>query len=116
MVTVMCGGRFNFPHKGHEYFLQKAKSYGDYLIVVIAHDSHNLKKQEKVEMEKRKKNIEKLGIADEVVVGDSEDFFKVVEKYKPQVIALGWDQKLPFDENRMESLGIKVVRIGRLDY
>lgn len=116
MIKVLCGGRFNFPHKGHEYFLREAKSYGDYLIVVIAHDSHNLKNQGKVEMNRRKESIEKLNIADEVVIGDSEDFFKVVEKYKPNVIALGWDQKLPFDEKKMENLGIKVVRIGRLDY
>ncbi len=116
MIKVLCGGRFNFLHEGHEYFLKKAKSHGDYLIVVIAHDVHNIKKSETIEMEKRKENIEKLKIADEVVIGDSDDFFKVVEKYKPQVIALGWDQRLPFDENKIKNLGIKVVSIGRLDY
>ncbi len=114
MIKVLCGGRFNFPHSGHEYFLKKAKAYGDYLIVVIAHDSHNIKKSEIVEMEKRKENMEKLKIADEVVIGDSENFFKVVEKYRPQVIALGWDQKLPFDEKRLENLGIRIVKVDRL--
>ncbi len=114
MIKVLCGGRFNFPHQGHEYFLKKAKSYGDYLVVVVAHDSHNLKKADRTEMAARKENIEKLGIANEVVVGDREDFFKVVEKYRPQVIALGWDQKLPFPESRLERVGIKVVKIGRL--
>ena len=113
MIKVLCGGRFNFPHLGHEYFLKKAKSYGDYLIVVIANDSHNTKYAERTDAAKRKEYIENLGMADEVVVGDKEDFFKVVEKYKPQIIALGWDQKLPFEQNKLEDLGIRIVIIGK---
>ncbi len=113
MIKVLCGGRFNFLHKGHEYFLKKSKEHGDYLIVVIAHDSHNLKKEERKQMEQRKRQIEDLGIADMVLIGDPEDFFKVVVKEKPQVIALGWDQKLPFPESKLK--GIKVVNIERLE-
>src|SRR3989338_1369707 len=115
MIKVLCGGRFNFPHKGHEYFLREAKKHGDYLIVVIAHDAHNIKKSEIVEMQERKDNLEKLKIVDEVVIGDPEDFFKVVEKHRPQVIALGWDQKLPFPESRFDGVGVKVVKIGKLE-
>ena len=111
-VTVLCGGRFNFPHKGHEHFLRKAKSFGNYLIVIIAHDEHNKKKPNSVDAGKRKVNIKKLGIANKVVIGDPKDFYKVVKKYRPQVIALGWDQKLPFAKNKLK--GIKVVKIGRL--
>jgi len=115
MIKVLCGGRFNFLHEGHEYFLKEAKRHGDYLIVVIAHDAHNIKKTEKKEMDERKRQIEKMGIADKVVIGDPKDFFKVVEKHKPHVIALGWDQKLPFPEDKMTNLGIKVVRISKLE-
>ena len=115
MIKVLCGGRFNFPHKGHEYFLREAKKHGDYLIVVIAHDVHNIKKSEIVDMEKRKQNLEKLKIADEVVIGDSQDFFKVVEKYQPQIIALGWDQKLPFPESKLEGFDIRVVKTDKLE-
>ena len=115
MIKILCGGRFNFPHPGHKYFLKQAKAHGDYLIVVIAHDSHNIKKSEIIEMERRKVGVEKLGIADEVVIGDSRDFFKVVEKFRPQIVALGWDQKLPFDEVKLEDLGIKIVRINNLE-
>ncbi|MBI4163264.1 MAG: adenylyltransferase/cytidyltransferase family protein [Candidatus Aenigmarchaeota archaeon] len=113
MIKVLCGGRFNFLHSGHEYFLKKAKDHGDYLVVVIAHDAHNLKREEKKEMEQRKKQIESLGIADTVLIGDPEDFFKVVVKEKPQVIALGWDQRLPFAEDKTKQFGIKIVRIEK---
>jgi len=115
MIKVLCGGRFNFLHSGHEYFLKKAKEQGDYLIVVIAHDAHNLKKEERKQMEQRKKQIENLGIADNVLIGDPEDFFKVVVKEKPQVVALGWDQKLPFAEDKLKGLGIKTVRIEKAE-
>src|SRR3989338_3515089 len=115
MIKVLCGGRFNFPHKGHEYFLKEAKSHGDYLIVVIAHDDHNLKRENRKQMEERKNQVESFGIADEVVIGGQKDFFTVVEKYKPQIIALGWDQKLPFLEDKLSKIGIKVVKIGKLE-
>ena len=114
MIKVLCGGRFNFPHRGHEYFLRKAKSHGDCLIVIIAHDAHNLKRETRKVMDERKKGVEALGIADEVVIGDQKDFFKVVEKYRPQVIALGWDQKLPFPEDKIKILGINVIKIEKM--
>ena len=115
MTIVLCGGRFNFPHEGHKYFLIKAKSHGDYLIVVVAHDSQNLKKSDGKGMLERRSGVENMGIADNVVIGDECDFFKVVEKYKPDVIALGWDQKLPFTESRLEKLGITVVKIDKME-
>ncbi|HLD57619.1 MAG TPA: adenylyltransferase/cytidyltransferase family protein [archaeon] len=115
MIKVLCGGRFNFLHKGHEYFLKKAKEHGDCLVVVIAHDLHNLKKQQRKQTEQRKQQIESLGIADKVLIGDPEDFFKVVVKEKPQVIALGWDQKLPFPKAKLNGLGIKTVKIEKFD-
>jgi len=113
MIKVLCGGRFNFLHEGHKYFLKKARSSGDYLIVVIANDTHNKKREEKESQEKRKKAVEKLGVADKVVIGHEEDFFKVVEKYKPDIVVLGYDQNLPFPENKLS--GIKVIKVDKLE-
>lgn len=112
-MRVLCGGRFNFLHKGHEFFLKKAKSYGDYLVVIVANDSHNKKREHRESQETRKDNIEKLGIADEVVIGDEKNFFNVVEKFKPDIIALGYDQSLPFPEEKLK--GIRVVKIDKLN-
>ncbi len=113
-MKVLAGGRFNFLHPGHRYFLEQAKKHG-YLIVVVAHDNHNKKREVREPMEKRLEYVKKLGIADKVVLGHPGDFFSTVLEQKPDVIALGWDQWLPVEEKELNKLGIKVVRIKKLD-
>ena len=96
MKKVMVGGVFSTLHPGHEFFLRKAKEFGDFLIVVIASDKTLIMKKGIADKtaEQRKKAIEDLGIADRVVIGDNEDWFRTVEKEKPDVIVLGYDQEL----------------------
>jgi FAD synthetase len=38
MVRVMAVGIFDLLHAGHLHYVEQAKSLGDELIVVIAHD------------------------------------------------------------------------------
>jgi len=38
MTTVLAFGTFDILHKGHEFLLSKAKSFGERLVVVIARD------------------------------------------------------------------------------
>lgn len=95
-IKVLCGGKFNTLHKGHIYFLEKSRQLGDKLIVIIANDSHNNREYAQPQA-RRKKNIENLKIADKVSIGDAKSFVKIIIKEKPDVIALGHDQKLPKD-------------------
>jgi FAD synthetase len=99
---VLVGGVFNIVHLGHVFFLKKAKDMGDYLIVVIANDktARRTKRYAVHSQNERKKNIEKLGIADKVLIGDESDFMKVVRKEKPDIIVLGHDQKMSEAELR----------------
>ncbi|MEM7819330.1 MAG: adenylyltransferase/cytidyltransferase family protein [Candidatus Aenigmatarchaeota archaeon] len=117
MKKVLCGGCFNHIHKGHIYFLKKAKSLGDYLIVVLAHDKNN-KKPYAIPAKSRKKYLEKLKIANKIVIGHPKDFMKTVKKYKPDIIALGYDQKLSKDiRNKLKKINIKIKRIKKFgDY
>jgi FAD synthetase len=114
---VLAGGVFNVVHRGHELFLKKAKEFGDYLVVVVANNrtASLTKKYPVLDQEIRKKNIEKLGIADKVVIGDEVDFMNVVRKEKPDVIVLGYDQRISEKElNKMltrEKIDCRVVRI-----
>jgi len=106
---VMAGGCFNIIHPGHIYFLKESKKLGDELIVVLTHDKNN-KKPYTLPAKKRKKILESLNIADKVLIGDFKDKTKIVKKIKPNIIALGYDQKLP------EGLtsGFKYIRIKKL--
>jgi FAD synthetase len=114
MVTkVLAGGCFNRLHEGHVYFLMRAKALGDELTVVLANDSHN-QKPYAVKAEQRKEALEKLGIADRVLIGDSDQFVGVVIKEKPQIIALGYDQSMPKDvQAKLSELKVKVVIIDK---
>ncbi|MFC2143975.1 adenylyltransferase/cytidyltransferase family protein, partial [Candidatus Aenigmatarchaeota archaeon] len=71
MKKVMVGGVFSTLHPGHEFFLRKARGFGDFLVVVIASDKTLIRKKGTIDRtaEQRRKAIEDLGIADKVVVG-----------------------------------------------
>ncbi len=96
MRKVLVFGTFDLLHPGHVYFLNRAKKYGDYLMVVIARD-HNLVKLNKkltVFSEKeRSKIVSCLKMVDLVVLGDKGlSSYKIIEKYKPDVVCFGYDQ------------------------
>ncbi len=114
---ILVGGVFNLIHKGHIFFLKKAKEFGDYLIVVIASNRTACltKKYPVIDQRIRKKNLEALGIADKVVVGGEMDFMNVVRKERPNVIVLGHDQKMSEKELKKilikEGIDCEIMRI-----
>lgn len=95
MKKVMVFGTFDFLHEGHIYLLQEAKRHGDFLIVVLARDEtvKKVKNFYPTNNEKQRlKEIQNLGFVDKVVLGEIENKYKVIEKYRPDIIALGYDQ------------------------
>lgn len=119
MKKVMCFGTFDILHKGHEYYLKEAKKLGDCLVVVVALDATVAAIKGSLPVhsqETRLKNLQKLGIADKVILGGSADKLQRTEEEKPDVICLGYDQQ-SFTENLKEELGkrgmknIEIVRI-----
>lgn len=117
MVRVMASGVFDLIHPGHIDYLKQAKSYGDYLTVVIASDKTVRKnKHEPVTPETmRALIVESLKPVDEAIVGGEGDMLDTVAKVKPDIIVLGYDQN--FDESELKAKlkergldGIDVVR------
>jgi FAD synthetase len=95
MKKVMVFGTFDSLHKGHLYFLNEAKKYGDYLIVIVARDNNveDIKsKRPKHDETVRKKAIEKTGLADKVILGEKKLSFQCILDEKPDTICLGYDQ------------------------
>lgn len=105
---VLAGGCFNVIHPGHIFFLQQAKKLGDTLIVVLTNDKNN-KKLYAVLAKERKRKLKELNIADKILIGNFKDKTKIVKKIKPDIIALGYDQKAPIIIEK-----IKLARIRKL--
>lgn len=118
MRKVMVFGTFDILHKGHLNFFQQAKKHGDYLIVSIARDDtiRQVKGRKPHHSEKtRLKQIKKLGIVDKSILGMKRDKYKNIEKYKPDIICLGYDQVSFVDKLKQElkkrKLKTKVIRL-----
>ncbi len=111
----MTFGCFDVLHKGHEHYFKEAKSYGDYLIVVVARDKNILMfkgRQPKHDENHRLRQVKKLDFVDEAVLGRENDTFKILEDYEPEVICLGYDQKAERleEELKRRNLKAKIVR------
>lgn len=76
--------------------LRQAKELGDYLVVVVAPDNIVQEIKGKTCLRRSGERIQGVRderIADEVVLGDKLlDNWSILKKYKPDIIALGYDQ------------------------
>jgi cytidyltransferase-like protein len=109
-VTVFAAGCFNRVHPAHLRLLRQAKVLGDRLVVVLSNDAHN-RKPNAVPAAERKRRLESYGVADEVVVGEADSFAESLRRVSPDVLVLGYDQKLPDPETEaaVSAMGVRVV-------
>ena len=123
MVRVMAVGVFDLLHAGHLHYVEQAKSLGDELVVVVAHDDTVRKQKHEpiTDHDLRCRMVSGLKPVDEAVVGNppSLPIFDILDVVKPDLIALGYDQKHSIEAIRsgLESRGhghIKVVRVEGL--
>ena len=107
---MFAAGCFNRVHPAHLRLLRQARALGDRLVVVISSDAHN-KKPNAVPAKERKARLETLGAADEVLIGDSDGFVGSLKRVNPDVLVLGYDQKLPDPETEaaVRDMGIQLV-------
>lgn len=112
---VLAFGTFDILHPGHTHVLKEAKKLGDHLTVIIARDATVLKVKGKKAVfseNARLKNLKQLNIADKVRLGNLGNKYQVIIDEKPDVIALGYDQKFFVDD--LKKVVDKKVRIARL--
>ncbi len=120
----MASGVFDLLHLGHVRFLEEAKKSGGEkakLIVIIARDTTVEKTKGRkpiMSEDQRYALVNSLKVVDEVALGYEQFHIgEVIEKIKPNIIALGYDQAGMEDEIRTyiktHSLPIGVVRIGK---
>jgi FAD synthetase len=113
---VVCAGTFDFLHEGHINFLNQARRLGDELVVIVARDE-TVKRLKGFTPDhdegERAGRIERSGIADRVVLGHNEDdIFHILDELKPDVIALGYDQRVAEEEIIRRRPECEVVRLA----
>jgi len=123
---VLASGVFDLLHLGHVRFLEAAKKAGGpnaELIVIIARDSTvQERKREKPIMPENQRCalVESLKVVDCAILGfEGFEMGKVIEKIKPDFIAVGYDQE--GIENTLRKyigetgLKIRIAKIGRFE-
>ena len=123
---VLASGVFDLLHLGHVKFLEEAKKTGGKnaeLIVIIARDStvEKTKGRKPIMSEnQRRALVESLKVVDAAVLGfEKFDIGDVIERVKPDIIALGYDQ-VDMEKHVQayvdkHNLHVKVVRIGKFE-
>jgi len=97
MYKVMCMGTFDLLHQGHISYFEQAKQHGDELVVVVARDSSVIADRGKNPMyseEERRQAVAKVPIVNRAILGNEGDKLRIVIQEKPDVICLGYDQKV----------------------
>lgn len=111
----LTGGVFDIIHVGHIATLARAKSACDVLVVVVARDKTvvSLKGKSPINDEERRRAVvASLKPVDVAILGDESDFLKPVRAVSPDVVFLGYDQRLPRNlEAALRSMGIEVVKL-----
>ncbi len=120
-MRVMAVGVFDLLHAGHLHYLEQAKSLGDYLTVVVAHDDTvRIRKHEPVtNHDLRRRMVEGLKPVDEAIVGNSPEvsIYDILPRVNPDVIALGYDQEHAEDSirKRLQELGHETIKVTRVE-
>ena len=122
-VKVVATGVFDIIHMGHAHFLNAAKEHGNHLTVIVANDAtvRKMKGEPILSDERRSEVVSQLKPVDEVVIGRTGYMLDIiVDEIKPDVIALGFDQRL-FTTKELEAklsdrgLEVKVVRLKEME-
>ncbi|MCC7263039.1 MAG: FAD synthase [Candidatus Latescibacteria bacterium] len=98
-VRVLSCGTFDHLHPGHRSFLEQAARLGDELVVVVARDENVRRIKGRLPdhaEDERRAAVAALGVSSQVCLGyTGTNFLRIVAELKPQIIALGYDQRPP---------------------
>ena len=96
MKVIAASGYFNPLHKGHVEYLEKAKSLGNYLVVIVNSDHQRALKGSKEFMkeDERMAIVAALRCVDEVIIAIDKDatVCETLRVVKPQIFAKGGDR------------------------
>lgn len=119
---ILVGGCFDILHFGHIEFLRKAKSFGNYLIVILESDVNvkRLKGKRRPihNQNQRKEMLLALKSVDEVIILKDkmveDDYLAVIKKVGPSAVAVTKGD--PFTQKKKEQakiVGAKLIVIPK---
>ncbi|UCG44741.1 MAG: FAD synthase [Candidatus Bathyarchaeota archaeon] len=122
--VVLASGTFDLIHYGHVRYLEAAKKAGGKdaeLVVVVARDNTVKRRKGKkpvMSEQQRRSLVAALRVVDKAILGfEGFDMIRMLERIKPDVIAVGHDQgDLEDDVKRtlnQRGITVKVVRVAR---
>ena len=119
-TKIMVFGTFDILHKGHLNFFKQARGLAKnpYLIVSIARGANvkKIKGQPPLLTEQQRlRAVKKSAVVDKAVLGGLNNYLNHIIKQRPQVIALGYDQKAYVKNLKLlleqKGLKVKVIRL-----
>ena len=119
-VKIMVFGTFDGLHRGHINFFRQARKLfqNSFLIVSIARDKNVLKIKGKLPVlneRKRMNLIKKSRLINKVVLAGFKNHIPHIVKEKPDIIALGYDQKVYVKNLKKDlknkNVSAKIVRL-----
>lgn len=94
---VFTNGCFDILHPGHIHLLNESKKLGNKLIIGLNSDAsiNRLKGSNRpiLTQDRRKKMLEALGIADDVIIFEEDTPLELIKKIEPDIITKGGDYK-----------------------
>ena len=109
----MVFGTFDGLHPGHLSYFKQARTYGDYLTVVVALDENVIKhkgRTPKFSQTRRLRALQNCELVDEALLGGVRRF-DIIAQEKPNVVCLGYDQQTSLTRLQKLFPDIKIVRL-----
>ena len=112
---VMCFGTFDLFHPGHKYYISEASKLASHMTIVIARDARVAHGKGRTSIHKEGERLESVKTAfptARVILGDEHDIFAPIRTLEPDILAFGYDQRVP--EEKLHELfpHISITRIG----
>jgi len=109
MARVMVFGTFDQLHPGHRAYFRQAIRFGTELVAIVARDENARKfkgrspmQSERTRVRRVRTALKEMGIAGRAALGDLNNRWLVIRKYKPSVICLGYDQQIDLAQLKSE--------------
>jgi FAD synthetase len=112
---VMCFGTFDIFHPGHIFYLSEASKYARNMTIVIARDHRvfSWKWRDPVHPETERLRAVQSAFPDaEVILGSESDIFAPIRELSPDLLAFGYDQRVPIEKIHELFPTLEIVRIG----